>query len=282
MDLTRFPDNKKFIAGSDLQRLKRHGTTFLVFILLAVFLIFIILPVASLFIKITPGGFLEALHQPVVLDALFLSLSTAGISTAIVILLGTPLSYINARHNYRGKEIVDTLTDLPIVLPPAVAGLALLMAFGRKGVLGSYLDLLEIQIAFTTLAVIFAQIFVASPFYIRQARASFEAVDEIYENAARTLGASRFYVLLKVTIPIAWTGLVSGAILSFARALGEFGATIMFAGNFQGKTQTMPLAIYTTMQSSMDEAISLSIILVAISFAVILTVKYVAKRERAV
>lgn len=265
--------------GNDKRRLKRQGTTFLIFILLALFLLFIILPVASLFLKITPEGFIESLQQPVVLDALVLSLSTASISTAIVILLGTPLSYINARQNYRGKEIVDTLTDLPIVLPPAVAGLALLMAFGRKGILGSYLDAFGIQIAFTTIAVIFAQVFVASPFYIRQARASFEAVDVIYENAAKTLGASRFEVLTKVTIPIAWAGLVSGSILSFARALGEFGATIMFAGNFQGRTQTMPLAIYTTMQSSMNDAISLSIILVAISFAVILTVKFVTKRS---
>ncbi|MDD3977390.1 MAG: ABC transporter permease [Methanomicrobium sp.] len=282
MDLTRFQSDKTINSVNNYKKLKRQGILFLVFLLLALFLTFIILPVASLFLRITPEGFIEALQSPVVLDALILSLFTATISTVIVILLGTPLSYINARRNYRGKEIVDTLTDLPIVLPPAVAGLALLMAFGRKGVLGQYLDVFGIQIGFTTLAVIFAQIFVASPFYIRQARASFEAVDEIYENAAKTLGASPLNVLLKITIPIAWTGLVSGAILSFARALGEFGATIMFAGNFQGKTQTMPLAIYTTMQGSMDEAISLSIILVAISFAVILTVKYVAKRERAI
>lgn len=280
--MTRFQSDKTINSVNNYKKLKRQGILFLVFLLLALFLTFIILPVASLFLRITPEGFIEALQSPVVLDALILSLFTATISTVIVILLGTPLSYINARRNYRGKEIVDTLTDLPIVLPPAVAGLALLMAFGRKGVLGQYLDVFGIQIGFTTLAVIFAQIFVASPFYIRQARASFEAVDEIYENAAKTLGASPLNVLLKITIPIAWTGLVSGAILSFARALGEFGATIMFAGNFQGKTQTMPLAIYTTMQGSMDEAISLSIILVAISFAVILTVKYVAKRERAI
>ncbi|MBP2134152.1 molybdate transport system permease protein [Methanomicrobium sp. W14] len=277
MDSTQFQSEKK-ASGIDKRKIKRQGVTFLVFALLTLFLIFILLPVASLFLKITPEGFIEALQQPAVLDALSLSLTTAGISTVIVILLGTPLSYINARTNYRGKNIVDTLTDLPIVLPPAVAGLALLMAFGRKGVLGVYLDAFGIQIAFTTLAVIFAQVFVASPFYIRQARASFEAVDIIYENAAKTLGASKFEVLTKVTIPIAWAGLVSGSILSFARALGEFGATIMFAGNYQGRTQTMPLAIYTTMQSSMDEAISLSIILVAISFAVILTVKYVTKR----
>jgi molybdate transport system permease protein len=186
---------------------------------------------------------------------------------------------VNARHDYRGKVIVDTLTDLPIVLPPAVAGIALLMAFGRRGVVGQYLDLFGIHIAFTTLAVVLAQVFVASPFYIRQAKASFEAVDRLYEDAARTLGASRWTVALRITIPLAWGGLISGAILSFARALGEFGATIMFAGNFQGRTQTMPLAIYTTMQGDLDAAISLAIILVLISFAVIAAVKVVTRRS---
>ncbi len=255
------------------------GLTLLLVVLLAFFLLFVTIPIASLFLRITPEAFFRSLAEPVVLDALMLSLFTATVSTVIVILFGTPLSYINARVEYRGKELVDTLTDLPIVLPPAVAGIALLMAFGRRGVVGEYLDACGIQIAFTTFAVILAQIFVASPFYIRQARASFEAVDRIYEDAARTLGASRLRVLLRVTVPIAWTGLVSGAILTFARALGEFGATIMFAGNFQGRTQTMPLAIYTTMQGNICDAISLAIILVIISFAVILVVKVVTRRE---
>lgn len=255
------------------------GFNLSLFILISLFLLILIFPIASLFLKITPGEFINSLSEPVVVDAMVLSLITATISTIIVIILGTPLSYVNARVKYRGRSIIDTLTDLPIVLPPAVAGLALLMAFGRRGVLGSYLDLFGIQLAFTTVAVILAQVFVASPFYIRQARTSFEAVDTIYENAARTLGASRIQVLTKITIPIASSGLVSGAILTFARALGEFGATLMFAGNYQGRTQTMPLAIYTTMQSNMYDAISLAIVLVVISFAVILTVKYVTKRE---
>ncbi|RXE55827.1 molybdenum ABC transporter permease [Methanoculleus taiwanensis] len=255
------------------------GLTLLLGILLSSFLLFVTVPIASLFLRITPEAFFRSLAEPVVVDALVLSLLTATVSTVIVILFGTPLSYINARTEYRGKDIVDTLTDLPIVLPPAVAGIALLMAFGRRGVVGEYLDAFGIQIAFTTLAVILAQVFVASPFYIRQARASFEAVDRIYEDAARTLGASRLRVLLRVTVPIAWTGLVSGAILTFARALGEFGATIMFAGNFQGRTQTMPLAIYTTMQGDIYDAISLSIVLVIISFAVILAVTFVTRRR---
>lgn len=257
----------------------RAVLTLLTAALLALFLLFITLPVASLFLRISPEEFLSSLTEPVVLDALSLSFVTATVSTVIVVLFGTPLALVNARRDYRGRELVDTLTDLPIVLPPAVAGLALLMAFGRRGVVGQYLDLFGIQIGFTTLAVVMAQVFVASPFYIRQARASFEAVDSLYEDAARTLGASPGTVALRITIPLAQAGLVSGAILSFARALGEFGATIMFAGNFQGRTQTMPLAIYTTMQGDMNAAISLSIILVVISFAVISAVKIVTRRK---
>ncbi|NLM30545.1 MAG: molybdate ABC transporter permease subunit [Methanomicrobiales archaeon] len=253
--------------------------TLLVAVLLSLFLLFVTIPVASLFLRIAPEAFIRSLTEPVVLDALSLSLVTATISTVIVVIFGTPLALANARHDYRGRDLVDTLTDLPIVLPPAVAGIALLMAFGRRGVVGQYLDLFGIHIAFTTVAVILAQVFVASPFYIRQAKASFEAVDRLYEDAARTLGASPWTVAFRVTIPLAWGGLISGAILSFARALGEFGATIMFAGNFQGRTQTMPLAIYTTMQGDLDAAISLAIILVVISFAVIAAVKVVTRRK---
>lgn len=277
MDLT--PSHQRIETARQNFRARFGGRGILLLApLIILFIIFLVLPVVSLFLRITPEAFIESLGNPVILDALFLSLGTASISTFIVILMGTPLSYLNARLTYRGKEIIDTLTDLPIVMPPAVAGIALLMAFGRRGVLGEYLNALGIQIAFTTLAVILAQIFVASPFYIRQARASFEAVDRTYEDAARTLGAGRLRVFFRVTVPIAWTGLVSGAILTFARALGEFGATIMFAGNFQGRTQTMPLAIYTTMQSDLNDAICLAIILVVISFTVILLVKYITRR----
>jgi molybdate transport system permease protein len=163
-------------------------------------------------------------------------------------------------------------------MPPAVAGIALLMAFGRMGIVGQYLNAFGITIAFTTLAVIMAQVFVSSPFYIRQARTSFEDVDVAFENAARTLGASRLYTLFHVILPIAMNGLISGAIMAFARSLGEFGATIMFAGNFQGRTQTMPLAIYTAMQGDLDVALCISLILVVISFLVIALVKTLTRR----
>jgi len=279
MVLTRSLPERGISPHGSLTVLRRVVLSLLTAVLLALFLLFITLPVVSLFLRISPEAFLSSLTEPVVLDALSLSFVTATVSTVIVVLFGTPLALVNARRDYTGKELVDTLTDLPIVLPPAVAGLALLMAFGRRGVIGQYLDIFGIHIGFTTIAVILAQVFVASPFYIRQARASFETVDRLYEDAARTLGASRMTVALWITIPLAWGGLVSGAILSFARALGEFGATIMFAGNFQGRTQTMPLAIYTTMQGDMNAAISLSIILVVISFAVISAVKIVTRRK---
>lgn len=250
----------------------------LIFTLFAAALLYITLPVISIFLKISPSSILGSLSDPIVIDALKLSLFTTVVSSVIVIIVGTPISYVNARYRYHGKELVDTIVDLPVVMPPAVAGIALLMAFGRKGILGQYFDLLGISIAFSTVAVIMAQVFVASPFFIRQARTSFEDVDRSYENAARSLGASKIYTFFYVTVPIAMNGLVSGAILTWARALGEFGATIMFAGNFEGRTQTMPLAIYTAMQGDMDSCLFMSIILVVISFVVIATVKILTRR----
>lgn len=251
--------------------------SFVIIIFIAA-LLYILLPIASIFLKISPEGITASLSDPMVIDALKLSLYTTAVSLIVVILAGTPISYVNARYSYRGKELVDTIVDLPVVMPPAVAGIALLMAFGRKGVLGQYFDPLGISVSFSTIAVIMAQVFVASPFYIRQARTSFEDVGRSYENAARTLGASKLHTFFYVTVPIAMNGLVSGAILTWARALGEFGATIMFAGNFEGRTQTMPLAVYTAMQSDLDSSLFLSIVLVIISFTVIAAVKILTRR----
>ncbi|MFB3765125.1 MAG: ABC transporter permease [Methanotrichaceae archaeon] len=239
---------------------------------------FIALPIASLFIKSPLDTTLRSLHDPVVIDALRLSLMTSALTTSIVVLVGTPVAYVNARFHYFCKELVDSLIDLPVIMPPAVAGIALLMAFGRMGIIGHYLNAFGISIAFTTLAVVMAQVFVSSPFYIRQARTSFEDVDQAFENAARTLGASRIYTFFYVILPIACNGLISGAIMAFARSLGEFGATIMFAGNFEGRTQTMPLAIYTAMQGDLDVSLCLALILVAISFLVIALVKTLTHR----
>ena len=240
---------------------------------------FIALPVVALFLKSPLDTTLRSLHDPVVIDALRLSLMTSTITTITVVIMGTPIAYVSARFQYFGKELADSLIDLPVIMPPAVAGIALLVAFGRMGIVGHYLNGFGISIAFTTLAVIMAQVFVSSPFYIRQARTSFEDVDLTYENAARTLGASRVYTFFHVIIPIAMNGLISGAIMAFARSLGEFGATIMFAGNFQGRTQTMPLAIYTAMQGDLDVSLCLAIILVAFSFMVIFLVKTLTRRR---
>ena len=240
---------------------------------------FIALPVVALFLKSPLDTTLRSLHDPVVIDALRLSLMTSTITTVTVVIMGTPIAYVSARFQYFGKELADSLIDLPVIMPPAVAGIALLMAFGRMGIVGHYLNGMGISIAFTTLAVIMAQVFVSSPFYIRQARTSFEDVDLAFENAARTLGASRVYTFFHVIIPIAMNGLISGAIMAFARSLGEFGATIMFAGNFQGRTQTMPLAIYTAMQGDLDVSLCLAIILVAFSFMVIFLVKTLTRRR---
>jgi len=216
----------------------------------------------------------------VLVQALQLSLVTTLTTLLLVITFGTPVAYFNARHSYHGKRMIETLIDLPIVLPPAVAGIALLLAFGRRGLLGQYFGILGINIAFTTTAVILAQTFVSSPFYIRQATTSFEDVDPDYERAAHTLGASGAGTFFRVTVPIALNGLVSGALMTWARALGEFGATIIFAGNFQGVTQTMPLAIYSELSINLDIAAYLGVILVLISFAVIASVKVLTLKEK--
>jgi molybdate transport system permease protein len=251
----------------------------LVLLFFALAIGYIALPVLSLLIKADLGTLPAALNDPVVRDSLWLSLVTTIVSTAIVVAIGTPIAYVTARYHYPCKEIVDSLIDLPVVMPPAVAGIALLMAYGRLGVAGQYFNAFGITFAFTTTAVIMAQLFVASPFYIRQARTSFEDVDRTIENAARTLGASPVRTFFAVTVPVAMNGLVSGAILSWARALGEFGATIMFAGNFEGVTQTMPLAVYMALSGDLNAALALSILLVITSFVVIVAVKILARRR---
>jgi molybdate transport system permease protein len=276
--LIRLPEEGHEAVRLSFVRAKNAALKTGLAILLILAMAFIALPVASLFIKSPMDTTIRSLHDPVVMDALRLSLMTSTLTTSIVVLIGTPVAYVNARFHYFGKEIADSLIDLPVIMPPAVAGIALLMAFGRMGILGHYLDAFGISIAFTTLAVIIAQVFVSSPFYIRQARTSFEDVDWSFESAARTLGASRTYTIFHVILPIACNGLISGAIMAFARSLGEFGATIMFAGNFQGRTQTMPLAIYTAMQGDLDVSLCLSLILVAISFIVIALVKTLTRR----
>jgi molybdate transport system permease protein len=208
-------------------------------------------------------------------QALRLSLQTTAVTLLVVVALGTPLAFLLGRTTFRGKALVETVIDLPMVLPPAVAGLALLMAFGRRGLVGESLDRhFGITIGFTTTAVVLAQIFVSAPFYIRSARAGFARFDREIEEAAADLGASPLRVMTTVTLPLARPAIGAGAVLAWARALGEFGATIMFAGSIAGKTETMPLAVYGRYEAGdLDTALLLSVILVACAMLVLLSVR---------
>ena len=219
--------------------------------------------------------------QTTITDALTLSAVTSLASLAIILGLGTPLAYFIARTHFRGKVLVETVIDLPMILPPAVAGLALLMAFGRRGLLGSWLDDAGIRIGFTTSAVILAQIFVASPFYIRSARAAFSRIEAGVEEAAADLGAGPLTVLRTVTAPLAAPGLAAGAVLAWARAVGEFGATIMFAGNLPRETQTLPLAIYGRYEAGdLNSALVMALLLLITSFLVLASVRSIGGRLR--
>jgi molybdate transport system permease protein len=242
-------------------------------------LIFLSIPIVALFLRVSPSGLLENLRQPDVLQAIGLSLITTLISTLIIILGGTPLAYSQARGQLRFSRLIDTLIDLPLVLPPAVAGVALLMAFGRRGILGGVLGDLGIHIAFTPLAVIIVQVFVAAPFYIKSATLGFSNIDQELEQSAALDGASSPQVFRFLTIPLSWSALLGGSMMSWARALGEFGATIIFAGNFPGRTQTMPLAIYIGFELDLDIALTLSVILILLSFLALLIAKNILNRD---
>ena len=243
------------------------------------FALLIALPIAAIFTRVLPSGMvLDALRRPVVLEALRLSALTTLLTLLLALLLGTPIAWLLARRTFHGRTLLDSLIELPMVLPPAVAGIGLLMAFGRRGILGPTLASLGITIGFTTFAVVLAQFFVAAPFYVRAARAGFLAVDRELEEAARTMGASEWEIFRHVTVPVALPSFLGGAVMCWARALGEFGATIMFAGSFQGRTQTMPLAIYGALESDLDAALVLSAILTVASFAVLLTLRLALRR----
>jgi molybdate transport system permease protein len=254
--------------ASDRRKWPFGGPSLIPALALAVFLA---LPLLGLLTRaFGSGGLVDALARPIVLEALRLSAFTTVVVLGLSLLLGSPLALLLARRRFRGIGLLDSLVDLPIVLPPAVAGLALLLTFGRRGLLGTPLTALGIELPFTTAAVILASLFVAAPFYVRAARSGFLAVPRELEEAARVEGASEWQVFRFVTMPVAAPALFGGAILCWARALGEFGATIMFAGQFLGRTQTMPLAIYAALESDVDAALGLSVLLLAISFAVLI------------
>jgi molybdate transport system permease protein len=244
----------------------------------ALFVLFVAVPLLALVYRAAQSGqLLASLGQPVILDALRLSLSTSLLTVALVILLGTPVAYVLAYFSFPGKRVVDTLIDLPMVLPPVVAGVALLMAFGRRGVLGDALSGAGLDIAFTAKAVVAAQLFVSSPFYIRAARVGFQGIDISMREAAAIDGATPLRSFLSVTLPLSLPAVLSGLVLCWARALSEFGATMLFAGNLRGSTQTMSLAIMTAMQSNLYTALAMAVILLAVSFSALLLFRLLTK-----
>lgn len=251
--------------------------------LAGVFALFFALPFAGLLQRAAEdGGVWETARSGVVRDALWLSLWTSAVTLLLAVVFGTPVAYLLSRASFRGKALVDALIELPIVLPPTVAGVALLTAFGRKGLLGGPLEAWTgITLGFTSVAVIMAQILVAAPFYVRAAKAGFDSVDQQFERVAYTLGASRARTFARVVAPQAWPALLAGMVLCWARAMGELGATLIFAGNFRGETQTMPLAIIQAFEGSLglSAAVSLSLVLLVVSLSVLAVFRIATRRQ---
>ena len=239
----------------------------------AIAVAFLALPLIAIFLRVPPGRLLDQLGNRVVIDALEVSLRTTLIAQALILVLGTPTAYLLATRRFRGRSLVVTLVELPLVLPPAVAGIGLFAAFGRTGLFGSTLSAFGVAIPFTEAAVVLAVAFVASPLYVRQAIAAFESVDPALVDASRTLGAGEARTFRRVALPLAAGGLAAGTALAFARGLGEFGATIMFAGSLQGVTQTLPLAIYAEFDQQFDAALAIGGLLVVISAAILVLLK---------
>lgn len=242
-------------------------------------LVFLLLPLLALIFYSSPAELVANLKLPQVRHAIGLSLRTSSWATLASVLLGTPVAYLLARRQFPGRILLDNLIDLPIVLPPAVAGLSLLLVFGRRGWIGGWLNDLGLRITFTELAVIIAQTFIAVSLFVRATSIGFAAVEPELEDAAAIDGANRWQAFWRITLPLSRRAFLTGMALAWARALGEFGATIIFAGNFPGRTQTMPLAIYLGFELDLDVAVTLSVILVACSFLVLLVVRGVFGRE---
>ena len=249
----------------------------LIVVALVIVLCFLTLPIVAIFVDVSPGELVGSLDDPEAREALWLSLRTTLAALAIIVVFGTPAAYLLATREFRGRELVTTLIELPLVLPPAAAGIALLAAFGPEGILGGALADAGIELALTTAAVVVALTFVAAPFYLRQAQAAFAAIDPALLDAARTLGASEARAFVRVAIPCAGPGISAGLALAWGRALGEFGATLMFAGSFSGITQTVPLAIFSEFNRDFPGALALSAVLVAVSAALLLSVKLLGR-----
>ena len=241
-------------------------------------LLFFLLPLVALLLRTPFDRIIESVMREQVRSAIGLSFVTTLISAAIIVVFGTPVAYLLAVRHGRIEKLIDTVIDLPTVLPPSVAGIALLLAFGRRGLLGPAFTVLGVDIAFTQVAVVLAQTFVAAPFYIKSAAIAFAGIEVDLTQAASLDGANNWDIFRHIMAPLAWAGLVSGLVMSWARALGEFGATILFAGNLQGVTQTMPLAIYIGFEANLDTAVTLSVILMGLSFSALLMAKALLNR----
>ncbi|HEY7504829.1 MAG TPA: ABC transporter permease [Gemmatimonadales bacterium] len=231
------------------------------------------LPVVALVLRVPPARLLERFRDDALLEALRLSLVTSVAATLSVMLLGLPVAYLLATRSFPGKRLIEAMLELPMVLPPTVAGVGLLLAFGRQGLAGGALAALGLSIPFTTLAVIIAQVFVAAPFFIAATRAGLAEVDQRYLDAAATLRSSPSRTLFRVMLPLAFPSLLAGGAMTWARALGEFGATITFAGNMPGVTQTMPLAVYIALQTDLDAAVAMSVLMLALSLSVLVGIR---------
>jgi molybdate transport system permease protein len=245
-----------------------------------VVLAFLVLPIVAIYARTSPGHLIDQLSNPVVEDAFVVSVKTSALAQLLIVLFGTPTAYLLASRRFPGRALAVTLVELPLVLPPAVAGVGLLAAFGRFGLLGSSLRAAGVTLPFTQSAVTIAVAFVASPLYLRQAIAAFEATDPNLAAAARTLGAGPVRTFFRVVLPLARGGLIAGLALSFARGLGEFGATIMFAGSLQRVTQTLPLAIYAEFDQNFDATLAMSGVLVIISVVLLLALRIALTWQR--
>jgi molybdate transport system permease protein len=244
---------------------------------LAIALTFLTLPVVAVFANTAPGDLVSSLGDGSARDALRLSLETSAIALGLIVAVGTPAAYLLATRRFRGHSLVVTLVELPLVLPPAVAGIALLAAVGPHGILGSAVSSVHVRLVLATAGVVVALTFVAAPFYLRQAQAAFAALDRSWLDASRTLGAGEARTLARIAVPAALPGLLAGLALAWGRALGEFGATLMFAGSFRGVTQTVPLAIYERFATDFRGALALSAVLVCASAALLLAVKLLSR-----
>jgi molybdate transport system permease protein len=261
---------------------RRHAFTLASLAALTAALAFLTLPVVAVFVNVSPGKLAAALGDASARDALRLSLETAAIAMAIIVVVGTPAAFLLATRSFRGRPLLLTLIELPLVIPPAVAGLALLAALGPRGILGSVLADTHVQLVFQTAGVVVALVFVASPFFIRQAVAAFEAVPRSLLEASEQLGARPARTFVSIALPAARPGLAAGFALALGRALGEFGATLMFAGSFPGITRTAPLAIYSEFSTDFTGALALSAVLIAVAGAILLSVKLAGGRTPAV